>query len=416
MTLPQLPDPAQVPDETQRRLILSRAFLVAGEALVVLLAPLFSIHLPMAPMLAIIGLHGLLNLAALHRLRQGRSGLLVVALELGADTVAIATLVYFSGGYANPFISLLLLPLILAAVALPARHAWIMTAWVAVLYSLLARYYQPLTLMVDSQAAIDLHLAGMWLNFLFTAFLVAAFLARLMRALRQQDAALALAREKALRDEHLFSLGMQAATAAHDLATPLATLSISVGELEREFAGDDQLGPPLAVMRSQTERMKAVLGRLAAAAGAQSHDPRQVSSLTDWLSFLYEAWRLMWPEVRSNLILPESPQDRRVTEDPMLVSVIASLLNNAARASPQDVVLEASWDARTLVLRILDRGPGMPKDEPESGGQSAGWGVGLRLARAALERYAGQLDMTPRPGGGLAVTVSLPLAALEAET
>lgn len=402
-------DDRAVPIETLRRLLLARTLMIASEVAVIFLVPLaFSIKLPVAPMLAVAALHSLLNGAAYLHVRQGAGSALELFLQLAADAAALAALVYFSGGYANPFISLLLLPLILCAVTIPARYAWAMTFWVAVLYSLLARYYLPLILEVDSQTAIDLHLGGMWLNFLFTAALVSAFVATLSGALRRRDAELAQAREKSLRDEQLFALGMQAASAAHDLATPLSVLSVCLNELEHEYAGDEALTPPLRLMRGQTERMRAVLGRLATVAGASADRDAAWRSLDDWLADLLDHWRLMWPGVQASLALDGACPGPRVRDDPMLVSVLANLLNNAARASPAGIELHARWDEHWLSLAVLDRGPGLAAEN----GQSAGWGVGLRLARAALERFGGDLHISPRQGGGLEVGVRLPLAAL----
>lgn len=415
--MPAMNVPVSLPNqsssaETLARLVTARWVLLAIEAVMVLgLASTFAVGLAMTPMLVLLALHATLNLLARWRLRQGRGGdPLEVMAYLMADAEAIAALVYYTGGYANPFISLLLVPLILCAVTLPARFAWVMTLWVAVLYSLLARYYQPLALSVSEQAAIDLHLAGMWLNFLLTAVLVAAIVARLAIALRQREADLARVREQALRDEQLFALGMQAAAAAHDLATPLSSLRVSLKELARDYAGDDELAPGIELMSAQAERMKGVLDRLAAAAGGARASGTLSRPLDAWLAEVFDHWGLMRPSARARLALLGPRPGPVVREDPILISVLSTLLNNAADVAPEDVVLEADWDAAELRLRVLDRGPGLrePVDKPE------GWGVGLLLARAALERLRGTLVLQPRPEGGLAAEVIVPLSALGA--
>lgn len=397
--------------DTHSRLVMARWVLLAIEILaVVVLAHGFALQLPMAPMAAVLALHAALSLFATWRQRRGQgSETTEVMAELVADAAAIAALVYFSGGYANPFISLLLVPLILCAVTLPAILAWAMTAWVAVLYSLLAAYYEPLTLAVTDQAAINLHLTGMWLNFLLTAGLVAAFVTRLAMALRQREADLARAREQALRDEQIFALGMQAAAAAHDLATPLSSLRLSLKELARDYSGDDELEPSLALMAGQAERMKAVLDRLAAAAGAARAAGTLHRPLDEWLAELYDHWHLMRPQAEASLKLDGPRPAPVVREDPSLVSVLSTLLNNAADASPGGLVLEGGWDAATLHLAVLDRGPGLS----QSGDKPEGWGVGLMLARAALARLGGEIELLPREGGGVAATIRLPLARLE---
>jgi two-component system sensor histidine kinase RegB len=398
--------------DTQNRLIMARWVLLAIEVLAVLvLARGFMVELPLAPMAAVLALHAALNLFAAWRGRMGRvSEVYEVMAELAADAAAIAALVYFSGGYANPFISLLLVPLILCAVTLPAPIAWLMTVWVAVLYSLLAAYYQPLNLAVTDQTAINLHLAGMWLNFLLTSALVAAFVTRLAAALRQREADLARAREQALRDEQLFALGMQAAAAAHDLATPLSSLRVSLNELERDYAGDDELAPSLALMSGQARRMKAVLDRLAAAAGAARAAGTLSRPLDEWLAEIYEHWRLMRPQAETRMELSGPLPPPVVREDPSLVSVLTTLLNNAADASPEGLVFRAGWDAQALDLQVLDRGPGLGGTDEKS----EGWGIGLTLAQAALDRLGGRIELAPREGGGLAARVHVPLASLEA--
>jgi len=401
-------DPS-LPRTTLRQLLWARNLMIACEAGVVLLLPIiFALRLPVLPMTAIIGLHALHAGFAHARLRHGGTGAPELFLQLGVDAAVLAALVYFSGGYANPFISLLLLPLILCAVALPTRYAWAMTVWVAALYSLLARYYQPLALEVDSQDAIDLHLAGMWFNFLLTAAMVSAFAARLAVALRERDAELARARERSLRDEQLFSLGMQAAAAAHDLATQLSALAVSLGELRRDYAGDDELAPALSVMHAQAERMRGVLDRLALAAGAARDHTAVSRPVEAWLEDLLARWQLMWPTAQARLALASEAPGPAVRDDPILVSVLANLLNNAARVSPAEVELRADWDATELHLSVLDRGPGMPAEADAP----SGWGVGLALARAALERYGGVLGIDARAGGGTDVSVHLPLAAI----
>lgn len=402
--------PAGIPPETLTRLQLARGLLLGLEALGFLAMVSFTPadQTVLVPMLAILGLHGGLTLwmAQRRRATAREIGAGEVFAGLAVDAAVLAGLVYFSGGYANPFISLLLLPLLLCAVTLGGRHTWGMTAWVAGLYTLLARYYEPLVLAGDGRAAIDLHLAGMWLNFLVTALLVAAFLARLTATLRRREAELAQERERALRDQQLFALGMQAAAAAHDLATPLATLRLELAELEGDYAGDEELAPRFTLLRGQSERMHAVLNRLAASAGgAAAAPPRPVD---EWLAETFAHWQLMRPHVVATAHYegPRPPPPMR--DDPILISVLSTLLNNAADASQAGLALEAKWDTAWLTLRVLDRGPGLDG----AAGKPGGWGVGLRLAQAALERYGADLSIMPRPGGGLCVAARLPLAGL----
>ncbi len=394
-----------LPGEAQHRLILVGGALVFAEAFgVVLLAGLLQARLPLASLAVVIALHLTLNVTAWVRLRRTGMSAVELALQLAVDASSIATVVFLTGGYANPFISLLLVPLILAAVSLPPWHAWSMAFWVGVLYTLLMRFYQPLEIQVSSEVAVDMHLLGMWLNFLMTAALVAAFVGRLSGILRRRDAQLAEAREQRLRDEQLFALGLQAASAAHDLATPMASVRITLDELRRDYAGDDELDPSLALLSGPLARIEAVLVRLAGAARGRGVSAGAPMPAGAWVARGLERWGLMWPKARVGLDLAEDLPD--LPDDAALEAVFMTLLNNAAEASPDDISVLARREVDRLIVTVADRGPGLVAEV----GKPTGWGVGLELANATLARLGGTLAVNDRPDGGVVAHMSLPIA------
>jgi two-component system sensor histidine kinase RegB len=323
------------------------------------------------------------------------------ALQLAADAALLGGLVYFTGGYANPFISLLLVPLILGAVLLPPRLAWGLAAWVGLVYTLLMSYYRPLALEVSPEAAVHLHLQGMWFNFLLTAVLVAAFTGALAAALRRRDAALARAREQRLRDEQLFALGLQAAAAAHDLATPLASVRLTLDDLRQDFSGDEDLSPPLELMAGQLQRVEAVLARLGQAARSRENRAGPAMPARQWLLRTVERWGLLHP--RASVALDAVEGLPAVEDDPVLEAVLMTLLNNAEEASPGRVTVSARLEKGLLRVEVADAGPGL-------GGKPAGWGVGLELAQAALARQGGRLDLMDRAEGGVLARAEIPPA------
>jgi len=400
-----------LPGAAQQRLIKVRAALLLGEWLgIALLAVGLHARLPLFSLALILGLHALLNGVAWLRMRAGGAALTEVALQLAVDAACIGALVFLTGGYANPFISLLLVPLILAAVTLPPWHAWGMAVWVGGLYTALMRFYHPLQIQVSPEAAVDMHLSGMWLNFLLTAALVAAFAGRQAATLRRRDAELAQAREQRLRDEQLFALGLQAATAAHDLATPMSSVRITLDELRRDYAGDDELAQPLALLSGQVMRMQAVLQRLGDSARARGADAGPPMPVRAWLMRTLEHWGLMWPQVRVRLEVANDVAENLplLADDPALEAVLIVLLNNAAQVSPDSVTLRARLSGQTLCLEVVDCGGGMEI------GKTEGWGVGLELARAALKRMGGALEIDTSEAGGVNARVILPLSVTKA--
>jgi len=395
-----------LPHLAQQRLIKVRAALIIGEWLgITLLALVLHARLPLLSLALILGLHVVLNGVAWLRLRAGGAALTEVALQLAVDAACIGALVFLTGGYANPFISLLLVPLILAAVTLPPLHAWGMAIWVGGLYTLLMRFYHPLQIEVSPEAAVDMHLSGMWLNFLLTAALVAAFAGRQAATLRRRDAELAQAREQRLRDEQLFALGLQAATAAHDLATPMSSVRITLDELRRDYAGDEELAPPLDLLAGQVARMQTVLDRLGDSARARGEQAGPPLPARTWLARTLERWGLMWPQARVTLEIDTQLADSQplLADDPALEAILVVLLNNAAQASPEAVLVRAGLMPHALALEVVDRGGGLES------GKAEGWGVGLELARATLERIGGSLAISATEAGGVSARINLPL-------
>ena len=393
------------------RLLAVRVSLIAGwTAGIVWLHWGLGIRMPLFPMAAVLGLMALFSLSTAWRLRLDAPATQMEFLaHLLADLTAFAVLVFFSGGATNPFVSLMLVPVIIAAISLRPRCVWLLAAVAGGCYALLLFYYQPLAI-ADPVAASAMHLGGMWFNFLISAALIALFVTRMQAALRTRDRELSALREKQLRDERIVALGTQAALAAHELATPLATIQTTAHELAVEFANDPDIGADCRLLEKQAQACKRILTQLA----ARAQDSAPVTQPLDaWLAALIERWQVLRPDAR---ITPRLPPDRRAFTPPDgLEQAILNVLNNAADASPDAVEFGAEANRDALVIDIADRGPGFTPEQQAlaghvlfSGKPGRGWGMGLALTHATLERLGGSLTLAEREGGGTRVRITLP--------
>jgi two-component system, sensor histidine kinase RegB len=405
-----------------RRLALLRVFALVSQTVTVLTTHYaMEIRLPLAPMFAVIAALGLFNLAVWLRLQRPWP---VTRLEflghLLVDVVTLTLLLYFSGGSTNPFVSLFLLPIIIAAISLSSAHAWFMTLFCIGCYSLLMIFFVPLDLPHEHDSAFNLHILGMWFNFIASALLIAFFIERMAASLRRRDRDLARAREDSLRDEQIIALGSLAAGAAHELGTPLATMAVVTNELQQEYQGDPELAPSLAVLRDQVTACKTILTRIAASAGTVRPEDVHAMPLHDYLAQIVERWRLMRPGIWVNTRWQNPLPPPQVLEEPTLSQALLNLFNNAADVSPQEIEIVARWDERVLRLDILDRGAGIDREtarttgavEAPSAKREPGLGLGLFISNATIERLGGRVSMQPRRGGGTCVHVELPLAAI----
>ncbi|RMD79736.1 MAG: sensor histidine kinase, partial [Gammaproteobacteria bacterium] len=413
-----------------RRLVLLRAVAVAGQALAIAVAagPL-GLPLPLLPLGAVLGAEVLLSLATWAYLaRGGEAGPRGFLLQLAADVAALAALLYWTGGAANPFVSLFLVPLAVAAAVLPPPGVWALAGLAVGCHTLLLFWHRPLPVAAPAgggEAGLPLpglHVLGMWLGFVLGAVLLAWFVTRMGQALQERERELARARERALRDERLLALATLAAGTAHELGTPLGTIAVLARELEREHgAGDPELARRLALLRAQVGRCKEALGALAAAAGESRAEAGRLRPLAAFLEGLAETWRRRRPGAALRCRLEGPRPGPRLVADRSLEQALLSILDNAADASPGEVELEARWDEGQLRLAVCDRGPGLGAAVARAAGRRPvstkpqGLGLGLFLAHAAIRRLGGEIRLEERPGGGTCTRVVLPLAPLLAE-
>jgi len=429
------------PVKTLHRLFVLRNIEIAGQLTAVAVAArILATSLPFAALLAVIGVLAAVNGMTWLRLKQPWPVTETeLFLHLLADALALTLLLYLSGGSTNPFVSLYLLPLIIAATILPAAYAWAMALFTLGCYTLLLFYYLPLS-RYDAEASVigalfhhgaayphagplikthfGLHVLGMWFNFLVSAGLIAFFVNRLARSLRERDARLARAREEALRNEQIIALGALAAGAAHEFSTPLASMAIIVKELQQTAGLSPEWTNDLRLLYRQIESCKQTLTNLTIAAGESRAENGGSCALDQYLENVVKQWRLMRPAAAVTARWPGPQPAPMIMAERTLSQALINLFNNAADASPHEVDIEGHWNNQRLTVTIRDRGPGLTPEAAANAGEAffttkkTGRGIGLLLANATIDRLGGAVRMFNREGGGARVEISIPLAKL----
>lgn len=391
-------------------LIWLRYLAVAGQMLTVAFVHRYlDIALPIGPLLAISGALLLFNTCTQAWLR----GEVVVrdrtlVMHLLVDVIALTGLLYFSGGPANPFVSLYLVPIALAAVALARGPLVALTLVTVASYTWLLNHHIPLP--HSHGNAFELHVTGMWVNFLLSAGIMAGALAWLVARLKQTQDRAAKDRERAQRDESLLALGTLAAATAHELNTPLTTLGLLTEQL-REGEGRP-LSSDLDLMASQLRLCRdhvRTLVQIAQGTGPQTSDAIDAET---FVARCLEQWQLLRPT--APWVLQGGSGRARLKHDASLGPALINLLNNAADASeqtgsPEPIEVTHTADAFWCRIEIRDRGPGPHAVGLARPGHTSGLGLGLVVATSSLEQAGGQLRVWPREGGGTVTEVRLPV-------
>lgn len=400
-----------------QRLVVLRTIAIGGQALAIWSAILWlNLPLPLPTLSGILLAALACNVFTWARLRHARP---VHDIELFAhlvfDVLALTAVLYVTGGSTNPFAPLYLLPLTLTAAALPSRYTWAMMLFTVACYSLLVFFYVPLP---HNGAGHDfqLHVLGMWLGFLLSAVLIAYFVVRMRETLHDRDRLRAQMREQELRHERLIALGTLAAGAAHELGTPLATMAVLANDLTRDST---ELPEKLQLLREQVERCKNILASLSVSAGQPRAEGGGAQALDEYFERVLARFRAQRPDVNvERHVLAEGPAPCVVT-DQTLTQALLNILNNAADVS-SDVAVTLAWTSTDLHVTVRDRGPGFSVVAEEHAGEpffstkapGEGMGLGLFLARSAVERLNGLLTLANAEDGGAICGVRLPLDPL----
>ncbi len=444
-----------LPGPALTRLLMLRRIGVLTQAMVLILAVAWlRIPLALMPMSLAIALLAAVNLVTRKRLDRGGP---VTEIELFAhltfDAAILGLLLYFAGGSANPFVSLFLLPPTLAAAMLPASYAWAMAAITLFAYTLLMFWNLPLPPPQGDLAQLDallaraisgtsehaahssgfaLHVIGMWLNFVISVTIVAFFLTRMATALKGRERELAAAREDALRNEQILSIGTLAAGAAHQLGTPLGTMAVVIRELELNHGYNAELQEDLLLLREQVTRCKQTISQILASTGQGRGESMRRVALDTYLQRLLDDWRVIRPHARISVSLQGVQPAPLISAERTLEQALLNLLDNAADAngeSREALQFFASWDTEHCQIEILDRGAGLDEETAQRLGEAFfstktatrdspnGIGIGLFLSNATVERLGGKVELFNRadPQGGACTRVTLPLTRLKAE-
>lgn len=403
-----------------QRLFLLRNIAILAQCLTFsLVYVIIDLDIPWMKMIIVVVLLAALNLLTWIRLhRKWPVSNIEFFAQLLIDVFALSALLFYSGGSTNPFISLYLLPLTIAAATLPWRYTWVMAVITIGCYSVLLFNYIPLP-HDHSKHLIEfnLHVSGMWLAFVLSTVIIAWFVVKMSISIRDRDRDLAQVREQALRNEQIIALGTLAAGAAHELGTPLSTMAVITGELQKEYTNDSEFQNNVHILRDQITHCKQTLTQLLAKAGQTRIEGGSQLPVDEFLASLLEKWKLIRPAVKFNYQSNGPLPAPNIMDNQLVSQSLLNLLNNAADASSLCVEIKSHWNSKRLHLEIIDDGEGLSAEAAQRIGEAfftskapgQGFGIGLFLANANIERLGGSVHLFNLENGGACTQVSLPL-------
>lgn len=351
------------------------------------------------------------------------------------DVLQLAGLLYFTGGIQNPFAVLLVAPVTVAAATQPMRYTFTLGAIVITVGELLISFHDPLPWYEGLRFELPRDYKIGSLTALIASMIFMAFYTwRLNKEARQMSAALAATDLVLASEQRLHALDGLAAAAAHELGTPLSTITLVAKELEHELGPESRFRDDLQLLHSQAKRCREILQKLTRKPGEQ--DPMHASITT--IELLEEASAAHRNSGKRIIISvhPLPGLDDAAREEPIgyrrpgVIYGLGNLIENAVSFAASEVHLSARWNAAQVVVTIIDDGQGFKPEmmdtigEPyvtsrrfEDKGDKAhsGLGLGLFIAKTLLERSGAIVTFSnqPAPRSGAVIQIAWPRSAFE---
>ena len=351
---------------------------------------------------------------------------LVIGLVMLMDLFSLTTLLFATGGPNNPFCLFFFVNVSLSALVLNRKWAWGLNVMSVLCFAvLLIDHYHidRLDMGLDSiryRGVVSLQHLGLMVAFSTCSSVIVYFMTRLTDELSQQQLKVRLAEESKARFEKIEALGTLAAGAAHELATPLATIAVVAKDVEKafekhppDFPGAEDVVEDVHLIRSQLDRCRGILDRMSSHAGESIGEQMQSVSMEELVDSSLEG---LIGASRVQVNMPDVAEEWMVNVPlDALSQAIRGLIQNSLDAdeSGQSVQLDVFHDGQQAKIEITDRGSGMPPEilqrvsEPffTTKAPGKGMGLGVFLAINVLRSVDGDVSYKSSPGLGTTATV-----------
>jgi two-component system sensor histidine kinase RegB len=410
-----------------RTLVLVRWIVIIGQLVTVsIVAVAFKFPMQVSSVLSIIALAVAVNLIGTI-MRRGRAlSDRAVALYLAFDILQLSALLFLTGGLTNPFSLLVLGPIAVAAAVLGRDYSFMLT--LLAILCLAALFASPYPLpwggAVASPRLPELYQLGMWIALTLACGFIAIYNWSVAGEARRISEALAETQLTLARAQQLTALGTLAAAAAHELGTPLSTITVVAKELARDMPADSPYAEDVALIQSQCERCRSILAELARKPEDAEEPPFDRLPLEQLVEDAATPHRM--PGIRLQVDAHTAPNSAPpiLRRTPEIMHGLGNILQNAMQFATTAVAVSVETDAQMIRVIVSDDGPGFSPGllgrlgEPylsQRGEEHEHLGLGIFIAQTLLERTGAELSFENGMVGalqGAAVMIIWPRAAL----
>jgi two-component system sensor histidine kinase RegB len=336
-------------------------------------------------------------------------------IELSIDLILWVLFLHYTGSIKNPFTFIILPYIAISAVTMSRIKAWIYGMCALAIYTLLWMNYWHDAINHESNSVTS-QLLGVWFVFATSIVITIWFNTNLVKIIKKYEKKIENSEQTTVHDNWIVSLGSQAANTAHEISTPLSTLSTLVEELRNSEDDPIQLSrSDLDIIDSQLAVCRSALKQLSRQAQTSYTNSFECQNAPLWMEEQKQRWDIKYPNLTITLKQSKTYLDCYLVTCISLEQAINNLVDNAAIVTENIINITTLCSNYYFEIRIQDDGPGISDEMISNLGRGAplkserGLGLGLILAKGNINRLGGTLELQRLKQGGTEARVLLPL-------
>jgi len=349
-------------------------------------------------------------------------------LMLAYDLLQLSALLYLTGGIENPFAVLFLAPVMISAASLSSRSTILLSALMVVAATTLLFYHEPLPWFPGQSINLPFfYKVGIWMAVVIGAGFTGVYASRVSEEARKLSDALAATELVIAREQHLTQLDGLAAAAAHELGTPLATITLVAKDLHKQLSKEQSYKEDIELLLQEVTRCRTILSKLTSL-------DEDTSGITTTLNLRLLIEEVVGPQrdfgVAIKIVCDGPDAEPHCARNPGVLYGLGNLIENAIDFAESEVRITAQWTSSMVKVSIEDDGPGFSPDVVARLGEpyvttknnrkakveeGAGLGLGLFIAKTLLERSGAKVEMenVPVPRTGAKIVIRWPRPVFE---
>lgn len=321
-------------------------------------------------------------------------------LSIFYDLIQLILLLFMTGGLSNPFSILIIVPTTISVTYLSRGSSQFIMTCSIIFSTVIAFYHLPLPYPVNESLVLPKYYnIGLWLSLGIGIIFLGNYAYQLGRDNRVRTTALSRLEEELTKEKVINSVGGMAAAAVHELATPLATISLVSKELQKQLKDNSNIKEDINLLIEQSERCSSILKDIAQRKQKdefiENISPKELIN-----EIVFSLNNISNKEINvENLNLNQRMKMTKKTE---ISYALRNFIENSIKFAKNKINIEIDQSKKRTAITISDDGDGFNKDIIANLGQpylhsdnikknKKGMGLGVFISKSLLERCLAQV-------------------------